>query len=399
MNNISISMRLGVAFGLAYLFMLVLTLVAFSGLPHAVAIDVTLLVLGGGLGVWLGNIFVRSITVPLRSAIEITDHIAKGDLTSRIDFVGKDGLGRLFDALRAMNQSLNGLIGEVHTATEGITSATGEIAAGNLDLSNRTEAQAASLEETASAMEELTATVQQNADSAREANDLANAASEVAAKGGAAVSEVVQTMGVINESARKIADIIGVIDGIAFQTNILALNAAVEAARAGEQGRGFAVVAAEVRSLAQRSANAANEIKLLIGDSVDKVEMGNRQVAQAGSTMSEVVSSIQKVAEIVGQISSASREQSVGIEQINRAVSQMDETTQQNAALVEQSAAAAKSLQDQAHQLESQINRFRLAEYGGTRKGGLKSGMRKPGVQQGHPAARLPKPSHLGHHG
>ncbi len=367
MNNISISTRLVLAFGLAYAFMVMIALIAFSGWDHAFVAVVAILVLGGIVGFVIGVYFVRSVTHPLRKAIEITNKIAAGDLTADIDFVGKDGLGRLFDALREMNQSLSSLVGEVHVGTQSIASASSEIAAGNLDLSNRTEAQAGSLEETASAMEELTATVKQNADNASQANQLAETASEVAVKGGQVVAEVVATMSAINGSARKIADIIGVIDGIAFQTNILALNAAVEAARAGEQGRGFAVVAAEVRNLAQRSAGAAKEIKLLIDDSVEKVEMGNKQAGQAGTTMKEVVASIQRVTDIMSEITAASHEQSIGIEQVNRAISQMDETTQQNAALVEQAAAAAKSMQDQAGHLEQLVFRFRLAKDAGGR--------------------------------
>ncbi len=367
MNNIAVGTRLGLAFGLAYLFMVVLSLVAFSGWQHAQMIVVILLALGGVLGIFIGIIFVRSITDPLCKAVDISNKIAKGDLTSRIDFSGKDSLGLLFDALREMNASLNTLVGEVAGASESIASATGEIAAGNLDLSNRTEAQASSLQQTVSTMNDITSTVRQNAENAQLANRLAVEASEVAVRGGEVVSDVVQTMGAINESARKISDIIGVIDGIAFQTNILALNAAVEAARAGEQGRGFAVVAAEVRSLAQRSAGAANEIKQLIGDSVTKVEMGNQQVTQAGSTMQDVVASINRVAEVVSQISAASHEQSSDIEQINRTISQMDDSTQQNAALVEQSAAAARSLQDQTHHLERLVQRFALGGGSGRR--------------------------------
>lgn len=295
--------------------------------------------------------------------LDILNNIAKGDLTIAISPAPEDRSSLLF-AAKTMKDSLINIVQEVHAGTESIASASGQIAAGNLDLSNRTESQAGSLEETASAMEQLTSTVKQNADNARQANQLAATASEVASKGGAVVSEVVVTMGAINESARKIADIIGVIDGIAFQTNILALNAAVEAARAGEQGRGFAVVATEVRSLAQRSAAAAKEIKLLIDDSVEKVEQGNKQAAQAGSTMSEVVTSVQRVTDIMSEISAASREQSQGIEEVNQAITQMDETTQQNAALVEQSAAAAKSLQDQANNLEELVNRFQLSDTG-----------------------------------
>ena len=374
MNNINISTRLALAFGLCFLFMIVIALIAFSGWEHAQLIVIALLVVGAVMGIVIGTLFVRSITGPLRQAIAITHKIADGDLTAEIDFVAKDGLGRLFAGLRGMNASLVKIVDEVRLGTETIASASGQIAAGNLDLSNRTEAQAGSLEETASAMEELTSTVKQNADNARQANQLAETASEVAVKGGAVVSEVVATMGAINDSARKIADIIGVIDGIAFQTNILALNAAVEAARAGEQGRGFAVVASEVRSLAQRSAAAAKEIKSLIDDSVEKIEVGNKQAGQAGTTMNEVVSSVQRVTDIMSEITAASHEQSMGIEEINRAISQMDETTQQNAALVEEAAAAAKSMQDQAGHLEELVCKFKL------NNAGLSSG-KKPASQ------------------
>ncbi|MDR3393284.1 MAG: methyl-accepting chemotaxis protein [Sulfuriferula sp.] len=312
------------------------------------------------LAVFLGALLIRAISRPLEEAIQIAKSVADGDLTQKIEVGTTNEFGQLLQALKDMNTSLVEIVGEVRVGTESIASASGQIASGNLDLSNRTESQAGSLEETASAMEELTSTVKQNADNARQANQLAETASEVAGKGGAVVSDVVNTMGLINESARKIADIIGVIDGIAFQTNILALNAAVEAARAGEQGRGFAVVATEVRSLAQRSAAAAKEIKLLIDDSVEKVEQGNKQAAQAGTTMGEVVSSVQRVTDIMSEITAASREQSQGIEEINQAITQMDETTQQNAALVEEAAAAAKSLQDQASHLEELVGRFKL---------------------------------------
>jgi methyl-accepting chemotaxis protein len=292
-------------------------------------------------------------------AADIASRIATGDLTVAIHTKANDQTSMLV-AMKAMRDSLANIVGEFRMGTESIASASAQIAAGNLDLSNRTESQASSLEETASAMEQLTSTVKQNADNARQANQLAETASQVASKGGAVVSDVVNTMSEINDSARKIADIIGVIDGIAFQTNILALNAAVEAARAGEQGRGFAVVATEVRSLAQRSAAAAKEIKLLIDDSVNKVEQGTKQASQAGATMREVVSSVQRVTDIMSEISAASREQSQGIEEVNLAITQMDETTQQNAALVEQAAAAAKSLQDQAGHLEELVNQFQL---------------------------------------
>ncbi|MDO8439396.1 MAG: methyl-accepting chemotaxis protein, partial [Telluria sp.] len=264
--------------------------------------------------------------------------------------------------VREMRNSLKDIVGQVRTGTETIGTASREIAAGNIDLSSRTEMQASSLEKTASAMEELTSTVKQNADNAREANLLAATASDVARKGGEVVSQVVDTMGSINTSANKIVDIIGVIDGIAFQTNILALNAAVEAARAGEQGRGFAVVAAEVRNLAQRSAAAAKEIKTLIGDSVEKVERGSKLVGQAGVTMDEVVASVKRVTDIMSEISNASQEQSAGIEQVNMSIIEMDSMTQQNAALVEQAAAAAQSLQDQANELAHVVSVFKLVE-------------------------------------
>ncbi|MHB1676838.1 MAG: methyl-accepting chemotaxis protein [Sulfuriferula sp.] len=318
------------------------------------------MLLGVSIAIVSSSLLVRSIILPLQLAIGMARKVAAGDLTAHSQVNSHDEIGELQQTLKDMNANLTEIVGEVRIGTQSIASASSEIAAGNLDLSNRTEAQAGSLEETASAMEQLTATVKQNADNASQANQLAETASEVAVKGGQVVAEVVATMSAINSSARKIADIIGVIDGIAFQTNILALNAAVEAARAGEQGRGFAVVAAEVRNLAQRSAGAAKEIKLLIDDSVEKVDMGNKQAGQAGTTMKEVVSSIQRVTDIMSEITAASHEQSIGIEQVNRAISQMDETTQQNAALVEQAAAAAKSMQDQAGHLEELVYKFKL---------------------------------------
>jgi methyl-accepting chemotaxis protein len=305
----------------------------------------------------------RSITVPLNRAVAVARTVAAGDLTSDIDSSGKDETAQLLEALKTMNNNLLKIVSQVRSGTDTIATASGEIASGNLDLSSRTEQQAGSLEETASAMEELTSTVRQNADNARQANQLAASASEVATQGGNVVGQVVTTMESINESSRKIVDIISVIDGIAFQTNILALNAAVEAARAGEQGRGFAVVASEVRSLAQRSASAAKEIKTLINDSVEKVGNGSKLVAQAGTTMNEVVQSVRRVTEIVGEITVAGQEQSEGIEQINQAITQMDETTQQNAALVEQAAAAAQSLQDQADRLAQVVGVFKLGGY------------------------------------
>ena len=303
---------------------------------------------------------IRSITSPLNAAVKVAQTVAAGDLSSRIEVKSKDETGQLFQALKDMNDSLANIVGQVRTGTDTIATASSQIAAGNMDLSSRTEEQASSLEETAASMEELTSIVKQNADNARQANQLAVSASSVAVRGGSVVSQVVDTMGAINASSKKIVDIIGVIDGIAFQTNILALNAAVEAARAGEQGRGFAVVAAEVRNLAQRSAAAAKEIKTLIGDSVDKVEEGSKQVAEAGRTMDEIVDSVKRVTDIMAEITAASQEQTQGIEQINQAITQMDQVTQQNAALVEEAAAAAQSLQEQASGLSQVVSVFRL---------------------------------------
>jgi methyl-accepting chemotaxis protein len=302
----------------------------------------------------------RSITRPLQQAVDIARTIAGGDLSRKVAVHGRDETGQLMLALQEMTASLVGIVNDVRHGTDSIAVSSREIAAGNLDLSSRTEQQASSLEETASAMEELTATVKQNADNARQANQLALTASGVAGEGGQVVDKVVDTMSAIDASSRKIVDIISVIDGIAFQTNILALNAAVEAARAGEQGRGFAVVAAEVRSLAQRSAAAAREIKSLIGDSVDKVETGGKLVRQAGATIREVVASVQRVTDIMAEITAASNEQSAGIEQVNHAISQMDQVTQQNAALVEEAAAAAGSMQEQAANLAGVVGAFRL---------------------------------------
>ncbi|MGJ7489506.1 methyl-accepting chemotaxis protein [Variovorax sp. ZT4R33] len=303
----------------------------------------------------------RGITAPLSQAVQLAQMVAAGDLSSHIDVRSGDETGRLMQALKTMNDSLAEVVGTVRHGTDTIATASGQIAAGNQDLSSRTEAQASSLEETAASMEQLTATVKQNADNARQANLLAASASAVALRGGTVVQQVVDTMGSIHASSKKIVDIIGVIEGIAFQTNILALNAAVEAARAGEQGRGFAVVASEVRSLAQRSAAAAKEIKQLIDDSVDKVGTGSQQVAEAGQTMGEIVASVRRVTDIMGEITVASQEQTQGIEQVNQAVTQMDQATQQNAALVEQAAAAAGSLRDQAAELVAAVSIFKLS--------------------------------------
>ena len=313
------------------------------------------------IGVLCALAITRSITVPLSGAVEVAQKVAAGELTSQVHVEGKDETSELLQALKDMNASLAKTVGDVRLGTELITTASQEIASGNADLSSRTESQASSLEETASSMEELTSTVKQNADNARQANQLAVSASSVAEKGGTVVAQVVDTMGSIKESSRKIFDIIGVIDGIAFQTNILALNAAVEAARAGEQGRGFAVVATEVRNLAQRSAGAAKEIKELIGDSVGKVDAGSKLVDEAGQTMDLIVTSIKQVADIMGEITAATQEQSNGIEEVNQAITQMDEMTQQNAALVEEAAAAAESMQEQAQNLAQAVSIFKLS--------------------------------------
>jgi methyl-accepting chemotaxis protein len=321
-----------------------------------------LLIAVGGLAAWIIS---RSITAPLKSALDIAGTVATGDLTTVFDAqTSRDEIGDLMKALHGMNDSLRNVVSQVQQGTHTIATASSQIAAGNQDLSSRTEQQAGSLEETASSMEELTSTVRQNAENARQANQLAQAASDVAEKGGAIVGQVVDTMGSIDASAKKIVDIIGVIDGIAFQTNILALNAAVEAARAGEQGRGFAVVASEVRNLAQRSAGAAKEIKALISDSVEQVDLGARLVQQAGSTMQEVVASVRRVTDIMGEITSASSEQSTGIDQVNTAITQMDQVTQQNAALVEEAAAAAASMQEQAARLAEVVASFKLGNEG-----------------------------------
>ncbi|OEZ97369.1 methyl-accepting chemotaxis protein [Duganella sp. HH101] len=313
------------------------------------------------IGIACAAVITRSITGPLAGAVEVAQKVAAGELTSQVYVEGKDETSELLQALKDMNDSLAKTVGDVRTGTELISTASQEIASGNADLSARTESQASSLEETASSMEELTSTVKQNADNARQANQLAVTASSVAEKGGTVVSQVVETMGSIKASSSKIVDIIGVIDGIAFQTNILALNAAVEAARAGEQGRGFAVVASEVRNLAQRSAGAAKEIKELIGDSVNKVDAGSKLVDEAGQTMDLIVTSIRQVADIMGEITAATQEQSNGIEEVNQAITQMDEMTQQNAALVEEAAAAAESMQEQAELLAQAVSIFKLS--------------------------------------
>ena len=317
---------------------------------------VGIVVIGMLLALWVA----RSVARPLIAAVGVARRVAAGDLTAHIVVRSQDETGQLMQALKDMNASLQNLVGQVRGGTDTIATASSQIAAGNQDLSSRTEEQASSLEETASSMEELTSTVKQNADNARQANTMAQTSSSIAIEGGKVVSEVVGTMASINASSRKIVDIIAVIDGIAFQTNILALNAAVEAARAGEQGRGFAVVATEVRNLAQRSAAAAKDIKVLIGDSVEKVEAGSKLVGQAGRTMDDIVASITRVTDIMSEITAASSEQSAGIEQVNQAIAQMDQVTQQNAALVEEAAAAAESMQEQAASLSAVVSIFKL---------------------------------------
>jgi methyl-accepting chemotaxis protein len=317
-----------------------------------------LAVLAGILFAWL---MTRSIVGPLRRAVGLAQTVSSRDLTAVIEIKGRDETGQLLRALKQMNENLTSVVEEVRGGADAIAGASSQIAAGNADLSSRTEEQASSLAETAATMEELTTTVKQNADNAHQASRLAETAADVAVRGGDVVSRVVQSMGAIDDSARKVADIIGVIDSIAFQTNILALNAAVEAARAGEQGRGFAVVATEVRALAQRSASAAKEIKTLIDLSVSTTAEGNTLAAEAGAAMAETVASIQRVTDIVGEISAASREQTIGIEQVNVALSQMDQVTQQNAALVEEASAASDSLREQAAGLAGLVATFRLA--------------------------------------
>ena len=312
------------------------------------------------IAVLVGFLLIRAITRPLAEAVRVADAVAAGDLTMQIQSNSNNETGRLLQALKRMNDGLVDLVSKVRSGVDSISTGSQQIAAGNADLSQRTEEQASSLEETASSMEELTSTVKQTAENARQANQLAAGASAIAVKGGEVVGNVVSTMSGISESSKKIADIIGVIDGIAFQTNILALNAAVEAARAGEQGRGFAVVASEVRTLAQRSAAAAREIKELITDSVRRVEGGTHLVNEAGTTMGEIVSAVKRVTDIMAEITAAAQEQSSGIEQVNQAVMQMDQVTQQNAALVEEAAAAAESMQQQSHALTKAVSVFKV---------------------------------------
>ncbi|MES2264433.1 MAG: methyl-accepting chemotaxis protein [Pseudomonadota bacterium] len=329
-------------------------------------LGLAVLLIGAAFSVWI----TRSITGPLREAVRIARRVADGDLSARIVVTSGDETGQLLQALKEMNQHVGGIVAQVRSGTDTIAAGTSQMASGNRDLSARTDLQAGSLEQTASSMEQLTSTVRQNADNARQANALAASASEVAQRGGVVVAQVVDTMASINASAARIADITGVIDGIAFQTNILALNAAVEAARAGEQGRGFAVVASEVRHLAQRSAAAAREIKQLIEASVEQIGAGARLAGEAGGTMQHIVASVQKVNDIIGDITLASAEQTLGIDQVNQAIRRMDQATQQNAVLVQEAAAAAETLHTQADTLAGVVSIFKLdAPRGGARSG------------------------------
>ncbi len=355
-------------------------------------IAVVSLIIGLPIAAIFSYYLITGLSRALSRAVEVANAVAHGDLSQKIEVQGKDEVALLMTALSEMSTSLVSVVSNVRQGSEGVATASAEIAQGNNDLSARTEQQASALEETAASMEQLGATVRQNADSARSANQLAMSASTVAVEGGNVVGQVVETMKGINESSRKIADIISVIDGIAFQTNILALNAAVEAARAGEQGRGFAVVASEVRSLAGRSAEAAKEIKSLIGASVERVEHGTSLVDQAGTTMAEVVSSIKRVTDLMGEISAASNEQALGVAQVGEAVTQMDQTTQQNAALVEEMAAAASSLKSQAQELVQTVAVFRLADSLGsqTARAHVRSTSPKPAPFPGAERRTLP---------
>ena len=364
------SMKIRVLFGIFIISALIAGMGAvgvmhLSGTPRILIVSLAgmavLLLIGGSI------LTQRAIAVPLEKAVVLANRVASGDLTAVIETDGAGEFGKLMLALKSMNENLTRMVSDIRTSAEAIHTSADEVATGNANLSQRTEEQASTLEQTASSMEQLTAAVRENTESARKANALSKSANTVAAHGGKVVSEVVTTMNEIQESSRKIADIISVIDSIAFQTNILALNAAVEAARAGEQGRGFAVVAAEVRSLAQRSADAAKEIKGLIGSSVERVDAGTRLVENAGKTMSEIVDSVARVTHIIDQITTASNDQSGGIEQVNQAINQMDHVVQQNAAVVEQATAAAESMRSQAQLLTQMAGVFKLSEENASR--------------------------------
>lgn len=335
---------------------------AAAGSERATLLSVLAMVLGSGAAIAAGLVVSRSIVRPLGHAVKVAQSVAAGDLRARIHITSNDETGQMLAALKDMNASLVGIVTKVRSGAETISVASGEIAQGNLDLSNRTEQQASAQEETAASMDELTSTVKQNAENTRQANQLAASACEIAAKGGEVVQRAVGTMESITESSKQIADIIGVIEGIAFQTNILALNAAVEAARAGEQGRGFAVVASEVRNLAQRSATAAKEIKALIGASSERVEAGSALVNEAGATMTDIVASVKRVMDVMTEISASTSEQGAGINQVNNAVTEMDSAVQQNAALVEEAAVAAQALSEQTVALNDVVSVFKLED-------------------------------------
>jgi aerotaxis receptor len=368
LKNLSIGAKLWVAFGSTFILSAINAVFAWNleGASALAGWALSAATLGVLLPVIAGAIIYRSIISPLKNALDDIEMMSSGDLTGKIATHGDDEISRVMQSLKILQINVKLLIGQITQSSELVNSGAGEIADGVLDLSARTESQASSLEETASAMEELTSTVKQNADNAHEASQLVRTTSSIALKGGDAVSHVVDTMSLIRDESKRIGDIIGVIDSIAFQTNILALNAAVEAARAGEQGRGFAIVAGEVRNLAQRSASAANDIKKLIAASLGQVENGGKLVSDAGATMQEIVDSVTQATSIMGEIATSSREQSAGIEQVNQAIMQMDEITQQNAALVEQAASAAATMKDQANHLSQLVGAFKLMSGGQT---------------------------------
>ncbi|MFI4939912.1 MAG: methyl-accepting chemotaxis protein [Burkholderiales bacterium] len=381
-KKLSIAARLSTAFGAIFVFSAINVMFAWAlqdgahsnlawGAFAAAMLSATLAAVSGFM-------IYKSIIAPLKSALGDIEQMSSGDLTGKITATGHDEISKVMHALKILQINIKLLIGQITQSTDIVNSGAGEIADGVLDLSKRTETQAANLEETAAAMEELTSTCKQNADNAHEASGLVQSTSTIAVKGGEAVNHVVRTMGSIKDSSGKIGDIIGVIDSIAFQTNILALNAAVEAARAGEQGRGFAVVASEVRSLAQRSAGAAKEIKTLIGNSVDEVEIGGKLVSDAGKTMHEIVDSVNRATPIMGEISISSREQSAGIEQINEAIMQIEAITRQNAALVEQAAAATAAMKEQANHLSQLVGGFKLMTGGRTSRSQSTANVTKP---------------------